>query len=148
MRKYLGQMKSFASSLFINKSLGARALVIQDDKVLLVKHRYTQGWYTIGGAIDAGETPIEAMQRELREEVGVYCLKAPKLLAVYLNNRENRDDYIIFYLVDKFEKKTVRSLEILEEQWFDLSQLPADISPATLRRIEEYRGQRIIAERW
>ena len=148
MRKYLGRIKSFIFSLFVNKSVGARALVIQEGKVLLVKHRYTSGWYTIGGAVEAGETPIEAVQRELGEEVGLRCLTPPKLFNVYHNSRENRDDYILFYLVDKFEKKAVRSLEILEEQWFELDNLPTEISPATQRRIEEYSGKRAIDERW
>ncbi|MBA2651302.1 MAG: NUDIX domain-containing protein [Tatlockia sp.] len=82
MRKYLGRIKSFMFSLFVNKSVGARALVIQEGKVLLIKHRYTSGWYTIGGAVEAGETPIEAVQRELGEEVGIRCLNLPKLFSV------------------------------------------------------------------
>ncbi|MBA3536208.1 MAG: NUDIX domain-containing protein [Tatlockia sp.] len=148
MRKYLGRIKSFAFSLFVNKSVGARALVICKGKVLLIKHSYTPGWYTIGGAVEAGETPVEAIQRELAEEVGIHCLSLPKLFSVYHNDRENRDDYIIFYLVDNFEKKAVRSLEILAEQWFELENLPADISPATHRRIEEYNSKRVIDEHW
>ncbi|CDZ78775.1 nucleoside triphosphate pyrophosphohydrolase [Legionella massiliensis] len=148
MRKFIGRVKSLAFSLFVNKSVGARALVIHEGKVLLVKHSYTPGWYTIGGAVDAGETPIEAVQRELSEEVGIRCLTLPRLFSVYHNNHEKRDDYIIFYLVDKFEKNAVRSLEIMDEQWFDLDNLPTDISPATHRRIEEYQGSRIIDEHW
>jgi ADP-ribose pyrophosphatase YjhB (NUDIX family) len=148
VRNYLGRIKSFAFSLFVNKSVGARALVIHEDKVLLIKHSYTSGWYTIGGAVEAGETPVEAVQRELREEAGIHCLSTPKLFSVYHNDREKRDDYIIFYLVNNFEKKEVRSLEIRAEQWFELENLPADISPATQRRIEEYSGKRVINERW
>ncbi len=148
VRKYLGQIKSFAFSLFVNKSVGARALVIHEGKVLLVKHRYTSGWFTIGGAVDSGETPIDTVQRELAEEVGIRCVTPPKLISVYLNVREKRDDYILFYLVEHFEKKEIHSWEILAEAWFDLNNLPSDISPATKRRIDEYSGQRIIDERW
>ncbi|WP_051131935.1 NUDIX domain-containing protein [Legionella tunisiensis] len=74
--------------MFGHKTIGARALVINEDKVLLVKHSYTPGWYTIGGAVEKGETPIEAVQRELFEEVGVKCLTLPKLFSVYHNHRE------------------------------------------------------------
>lgn len=148
MRKYLGRIKSLAFSLFVNKTVGARALVIHEDKVLLIKHSYAPGWYTIGGAVEKGETPIEAVQRELFEEVGIKCLALPKLFGVYHNNREKRDDYVIFYLVEKFEKEKVRSFEISEEKWFDIQNLPKDISPATQRRIEEYMERRIIDERW
>ncbi|ARG97124.1 NUDIX domain-containing protein [Legionella micdadei] len=148
MRNFLGRIKSFVFSLFVDKRVGARALVIQENRVLLIKHTYVTGWYTIGGAIEAGETPIQAVQRELWEEAGITCLALPKLFSVYHSNHENRDDYIVLYLVEQFEKKPVRSFEILDEQWFDLKNLPEDISPATKRRIEEYIGNRVIDERW
>lgn len=148
MRSYLWQIKKIILSVFGHKTIGARALVINDDKVLLVKHSYTPGWYTIGGAVEKGETPVEAVQRELFEEVGVKCLTLPKLFSVYHNHREKRDDYVVFYLVDKFEKELVSSTEILDAQWFELHALPHDISPATQRRIDEYIGVRKVDERW
>lgn len=148
MRNYLWQIKKIILSLLGHKTVGARALVINDNKVLLVKHSYTPGWYTIGGAVEKGETPVEAVQRELFEEVGVKCLTLPKLFSVYHNHREKRDDYVVFYLVDKFEKEWVSSDEILDAQWFELQALPHDISPATQRRIDEYIGTRMVDECW
>lgn len=51
----------------------ARALVLDpDDRVLLVHFRFSDGdlWAPPGGGIDHGETPIDAVRRELHEEVG------------------------------------------------------------------------------
>ncbi|WED44666.1 NUDIX domain-containing protein [Legionella cardiaca] len=148
MRHLLWQIKNKILSLLALRTVGARALVIKEEKVLLVKHSYITGWYTIGGGVKRGETPIQAIQRELFEEVGIRCLTEPQLFNVYHNSREKRDDYIVFYLIENFAKEIVASREISDERWFDLQNLPEDISPATQRRIEEYQGSRCIDERW
>ncbi len=51
---------------------GAGVLFTGDgDKVLLVKPTYKAGWDIPGGVIDEGETPREAAEREVLEELGL-----------------------------------------------------------------------------
>ncbi len=88
------------------------------------------------------------MRRELKEEVGVTLTSPLTLFSVYYTKNENRDDYVIFFIGTKGIQEKVSSPEISEQKWFSLNQLPPDISPATLRRIEEYIGNRDISERW
>lgn len=51
-------------------------MLVQDGRVLLAKrspHRriYPDVWDAVGGHIEDGETPTEALRRELREELAV-----------------------------------------------------------------------------
>ncbi len=40
-------------------------------RVLVIEHRRLKTWLPIGGELEAGETPLEAAKRELREETGL-----------------------------------------------------------------------------
>ncbi|RYE05682.1 MAG: NUDIX domain-containing protein [Rickettsiaceae bacterium] len=53
------------------KTFGVRALIFNEaGDFLLVHHTYCTGWYTPGGALNYNETPLEALKRELFEEIG------------------------------------------------------------------------------
>jgi 8-oxo-dGTP diphosphatase len=46
-------------------------------RVLVIEHRRLRTWLPIGGELEAGETPLEAARRELREETGLEGRFAP-----------------------------------------------------------------------
>jgi 8-oxo-dGTP pyrophosphatase MutT (NUDIX family) len=48
-----------------------RVLVVQDDKVLLVKEASDNWWALPGGGVDHGETIEATLKREIEEELGV-----------------------------------------------------------------------------
>ncbi|MBI4851840.1 MAG: NUDIX domain-containing protein [Acidobacteria bacterium] len=134
--------------------LGVRALIIEQEQVMLVKHTYTQGWYLPGGKVDRGETIYTAMCREVSEECGLRVKKA-KLSAIYSNINMNRNDHIALFCVDDFEKEDTPTLntelyklEIAEVNFFPLNNLPGNITPGTMRRIEEYKRQAFDSEYW
>ena len=51
----------------------ARAIVIKDDTLLVIhRNKYGKEYYTLpGGGIDGGETPEQAIMREMHEETGL-----------------------------------------------------------------------------
>ena len=54
-----------------DKHFTATGFLVRDGKVLLVNHRKLKKWLPIGGHIEAGEDPTQALRREVREEVGL-----------------------------------------------------------------------------
>jgi 8-oxo-dGTP pyrophosphatase MutT (NUDIX family) len=49
----------------------ARRFDGRELRVLVIEHRRLKTWLPIGGELEAGETPLEAAVRELREETGL-----------------------------------------------------------------------------
>ena len=54
-----------------DKHFTATGFLVRDGKVLLVNHRKLKRWLPVGGHIEAGEDPTQALRREVREEVGL-----------------------------------------------------------------------------
>ena len=120
------------------KTLGVRAHVLNPEgKVLLVRHTYTAGWYLPGGGVNRGETPREAIARELREETGIRVTGVPELYSVYFHPQERVDDYVVLFRIMGFETEPADSPEIETTGWFAPDALPGDLSPATARRLRE-----------
>ncbi|QCI11025.1 NUDIX domain-containing protein [Pseudomonas putida] len=51
--------------------IAAALLIDSQGRTLLVRKRGTQAFMQPGGNIDAGETPVQALVRELHEELGL-----------------------------------------------------------------------------
>lgn len=121
--------------------LGVRMILVQDNRVVLVRHSYQQHWYFPGGALKRGETLMEAAMRESAEEVGATFLSEPHLLGIYLNLYEGKNDHIAVFYSDSFvlQMPTDR-WEIAERGTFALDQLPADVAPGCKRRIRDYQA--------
>lgn len=49
----------------------AGLLVINNNKLLLAFSKNKKAWYLPGGKIDAGETSIQSIQREIKEELNI-----------------------------------------------------------------------------
>jgi len=55
----------------MKKCIVASGVLIRDGKVLMVKHPKLGIYIYPGGHVEEGETPIEAVEREFREETGL-----------------------------------------------------------------------------
>src|SRR5712692_2999274 len=132
-------------------TLGVRAVVIDPQgRIFLVKHSYAAGWHLPGGGVEAGETLVEALARELAEEGNIELTAPPQLHAVFFNHRVSRRDHVALYVVRDFRQATapVPDHEIVAHGFFAVDALPNDTSAATRARIVEVLGGASVSERW
>lgn len=140
---------SFFYWLIGKSTVGVRAIVVNsENKVLLVKHTYQPGWYLPGGGVKKGETLPNAIIRELREEAGIEVSELPSLFGIYLRYAHKVPDYPVVYVVKKFTCFSVKSYEIQAIGWFDINQLPRDVTLATQARLLEFSGQNPMSQVW
>jgi 8-oxo-dGTP pyrophosphatase MutT (NUDIX family) len=124
-------------------TLGTRVMLIDGDKVLLIRHTYVPGWQFPGGGVDPGETIEAAARRELIEETGYRASGPLELFGIYHNKIATNRDHVVLYVGRQFEQQFEfrPNREIAEAAWFDKAALPQNITPATSQRIDEVFDQ-------
>lgn len=71
---------------YITPKVDVRGAVFQEGKILLVKETLDDTWTMPGGWADVGETPRQAVEREVFEEAGL-SVEADRLIGAYDANR-------------------------------------------------------------
>jgi len=97
----------------------------EHGEVLLLNHvlRPVSGWGLPGGFLDAGEQPETAFRRELREETGI------ELSEVILARIRTLHRHIeIIFVAKGIGEAVVKSREITELGWFDVDNMPPEMS--------------------
>ena len=113
------------------------SLIVKDGRILLAKRPEgkAQGglWETPGGKCEPGESELDALRREIIEELGVDCKVKNKLVDVFLAPpRVNRRLRIPFYFVELAEGVEPKALASSEVRWFEPFELPGlPMTPAT-----------------
>jgi 8-oxo-dGTP diphosphatase len=112
--------------------VGVGAIIIEDDRVLLVKRAHPPlqaQWSIPGGVLEVGEMVREAALREAREETGL-IVEPGELLGVYdriLYNAEKRVQYhyvLIDFLCRRVGGELLAADDAAEVRWFTREELP------------------------
>ena len=113
--------------------LGANAIITCGEKLLLERRRDSDTWGLVGGGVKKYEEPIDAMAREVWEELGLRIPKdrfrklavygEPGRIAAYQDGSIWRMVIVVFAL-ELPEDTTLRiSKESRELQWFSREEL-------------------------
>ena len=126
----------------------AGAMVIKDDRILLVKRAHPPriGWWCIpAGFMEWQEHPTETAVRELEEETGLK-VRLKSFFEVYSGTDDPRANAVlILYLAEEAGGKLRAADDALEVRYFSFDELPKEIAFQAHRQaladyIERYRS--------
>jgi 8-oxo-dGTP diphosphatase len=105
----------------------AAALIVRDGEVLIGQRRPDQPmarlWEFPGGKIEAGESPEQALARELEEELGIQAIIGPRVTRVRHNYRHGGAVDLQFFAVHEFSGELQNRI-YHEVRWVKLEELP------------------------
>jgi len=126
--------------------VGCSIYIYCDGKVLLQRRRDNNCWGSHGGYMELWETTEEAAKRELLEETGLVAGDI-ELLGVFSGldmvhtypNGDKVNIVDISYVCHDFSGDLLAETdETSELRWFDIDDIPANISPPDKRPVEAF----------
>ncbi len=120
-----------------NYTVGAVVAIEHDGTVLLLGQPHRKGWSLPGGLIDHGETPAEAVTREVREEIGL-DIDPGDHVAVGVHPHSQSIDVIFRVLVQERPDLHLAS-EARRSQWWRLEEL-GDVDRETRQILDLLRA--------
>ena len=118
----------------------ARILLAYGNEVLLVRNIGVGRWSLPGGAFSKNETAEACALRELKEELSITDAKMEYRLGTYHSHGEGLHNSVHIFVAQARSLHHKKAWEIDEARWFALNDLPSNLSPATARRIGEYKN--------
>lgn len=101
-------------------------------------------WEFPGGKVEAGESPQQALARELNEELGIEATIGPEVTAIRHNYRNGGAIHIQFFTVESFTGE-LRNVVFHDMRWSRLEQLPEfDFLAADLTLIRELADGKLL----
>jgi 8-oxo-dGTP diphosphatase len=123
------------------------AVVRRDDGRFLLSRRLPEShlgglWEFPGGAVEDGESPTEALQRELLEELGVEVAVEAPITFAYHGDLEG--DVVLLFYRSRIEHGEPTGREGQEVGWFTAAELPLLATPPAdadlITRLAQHQG--------
>lgn len=138
---YISDVRKFVGHAPI-MCTGVGAIIYnKEGKILLQKRSDSGQWGNPGGAMELGETVLETLKREIKEETSLE-IENPEFFAIYSGENEhaiypNGDEVYytnVIYKVEDYTGDLQKDEESEELRFFSLDEVPDDITP-TLKSI-------------
>ncbi len=104
------------------------ALILRGDQVLICQRRGDQPmahkWEFPGGKMEAGESPEQALKRELDEELSIHAEIGARVIRLRHTYRSGGAVDLQFFVVHRFEGELTNNI-FQQMHWCELRNLPA-----------------------
>lgn len=124
------------------------ALMLRDGKLLICQRTKYQTlplkWEFPGGKVELGEQPVDALRREIEEELGVLPRVGDELARVRHTYKNGGAVDLRFYLVEQWEGE-VENRIFRDIQWAPLESLPGyDFLDADLSLVRDIAAGKVL----
>lgn len=130
--------------------VGAGVVIIKDGKTLLAKRKgaHAAGSYgSLGGHVEFGESPIEAVKREAREELGIEIgnIKFSCCTSMIKYGQHYIDISFVAEIISG-EPKIMEPEKIESLEWYALNNLPEPLFEPVKKVLEALKNGEIYKE--
>lgn len=129
--------------LFPEKRVSSIGFILNEDqKILLVKPSYYNYWHLPGGFVDENESPIQAVSREIKEEINLDLSPHRLIIINYTSAYKDQKEVIVFIFdFGVVTKNLIQSLkldneEIVDYGFFEKSKAMELVGPGRSKRLE------------
>ncbi|MCF7834687.1 NUDIX hydrolase [Candidatus Gracilibacteria bacterium] len=117
-------------------SMGAFAIILNEKNQVLLCHRNDYDlWNLPGGKVEMGESPWEAVIREVKEETG-YDAEISEFMGLYY--KPEKDDLVFQFVCKIIGGKITLNEEADKIKYFDRNKIPNNTSSKQVERINDY----------
>jgi len=138
------QCKSCGEVQYLNSKPSVAAVLLRGNEILLVNdHEAIGEWDFPGGFLNHGESPIDGLRREMKEELNI-DVEVGSIIDALVDKYGRIGEYSLnlFYWITRYESNIWPSSEIIEAAWFDFYKPPLLKYASTAQFIKNLREGR------
>ncbi|MFM6928018.1 MAG: NUDIX domain-containing protein [Bdellovibrio sp.] len=123
------------------KRIGSGVLLFYKTQLLIVQPAYSSGWLLPGGTVEAEESPLEGLVREIQEGLGITITPTQILAVDYVHNIDVKGEYISFLFAAQnlterqAQKIRLASTDFKEFRFVDVDVALELLTPSVARRV-------------